>query len=134
MLLTVIHLTSIIFWGCLYRQKYNEKSPKDLILKIALYSSIFTIPLFLILSTLLIAYNHTPVAIFFLLLGVFIFFVNFGVVYLNLNFSNVISIGNVFKNVLSNIKVPKTLSFQYKLMKPLFLVLKELHLKLFCLL
>lgn len=105
-----IYLISIFLIGCSYKQKYNEKLPKDLILKIALFSSVFIIPLFLILSIVLIAYNHAPVAIFFALLGIIAFFVNFGVVYLNLNFSNVISIGNAVKSTLNNIKLPKALT------------------------
>lgn len=108
---SLIYLVSIILLGWSYRQKYNENLSKNLILKTALYSSIFIIPLFLTLSILLIIYNHTPVAIFFILLGLVVFFVNFGVVYFNLNFSNVIFINNILRRMLNNIKLPKKLAF-----------------------
>jgi len=100
---SVIYLISIIALGLIYKQKYNEKLSRDLILKIALYSSIIVMISFLMFSIFCFLFKNNSVVIFFALIAIIAFFTNLAVVYFNLNFSNFIS--------LNTIKIPSKMLF-----------------------
>lgn len=91
----IISFIVVMGLGLIYRHKYNQKLPKDLIFKTTLYSSIYTTMLFLVLPISLFLYKPAfiEVILAFILLACFI--EQFISTYFALLISNSISLDSV---------------------------------------